>query len=208
MSLISTNFPSVFLLTHPRLVNWSSELPSCFLVCSTHKYYLFTMTSSDPRNRSDQRPQIESTSLQRHIPLLAILIVFPKAFLNPFIPLSLPLPSSLSLVVRLWQGFINLLLREVTEVKLRMFPHPSHLTCCYGCVRWSQETHAHCTRAAFFSLCSQLLTEMCCIGHAAFMLLKTQCVTVRMEPPRDFMLKTVWSLEAQGVEPFEGNVVV
>lgn len=171
------------------------------------------------KNRSDQRPQIESlesTSLQSHIPLLAILIVFPKASLNPFIPFSLPRPSSLSLVVRLWQGFINLLLREVREVKLRMFLHPSHLTCCYGamCQVVPGDARPPHTCRVFFSLCSQSLNEMCYNSHAAFMLLKIQCVTVSMEPllPEGFHAKNrfvkVTSLEAQGVEPFEGNVVV
>lgn len=145
------------------------------------------------KNHPDQKPQIEpleSTSLRNYIPLLVILIIFPIAFLNPFIPLSLPpslsRPSSLSLVVRLWQGFINLLLRELREVKLRMSPYPSHLTCCYGAMCQvvpgdSPTTHVPCVFLSVLWVC-QLLNETCRISHAAFTLLKIQCVTVSMEP--------------------------
>lgn len=139
------------------------------------------------KNHPDQKPQIEpleSTSLRSYIPLLVILIICLSQSIHPPLSPSLPpsplsRPSSLSLVVWLWQGFINLLLKEV---KLRMSPHPSHLTCCYGAVCQvvpgdSPTIHVLCVFLSVLWVC-QLLNETCRISHAAFMLLKIQCVTV------------------------------
>lgn len=71
-------------------------------------------------------------------------------------------------------------------MKLRMSPHPSHLTCCYGAMCQvvsgdSPTAHVPTVFLSVLSVC-QLLNETCCISHAAFTLLKTQCVTVSTKP--------------------------